>query len=476
MISLYLGRNVSKDANHGVPMNHQTSPFTKAEVLPILSESFNLYRDNFQLFFKISLVGYSVFLLEQFLTIHGINLGIFGLATFIAGYFLLFWSLAALIRVIADRYQNIEIEFFQAFQSTQDKIWRLIGISILQSLIVIVGLLLLIIPGVYWATILALASVVLVLENKNLFECLKRSKDLIHINFWPILFLLLTLFLINSFASIFFYSSPLNLPTKVILVYLLSIFLAPWMGGVSVILYLRLRKTMPETGPSSDPESFKGSGWLGCLGMMVLTIAMILLSVFWLINLNHFIRTEKGRRTYTWTAKRVSPPITFPDGTKFQRPKGYLVLAPQNNKTTYGLFGFVEDKFYVFHTYYLSFIQLGITDINSVTFGDGTLWESYYDYLTEQTPQLATHFKFLEQNSLQVITIGDRLWSECIWEQKKTVKGSKATYWVCYYTLSDQGVIFVNFQYQGSGPLFEQGESSSEIKAARNILAQFTSL
>lgn len=62
--------------------------------------------------------------------------------------------------------------------------WRYIGASILVSLIILGGLILLIIPGIMFAVMYMFAAPIVLYENKSVIASLKQSKKLVHGHWW----------------------------------------------------------------------------------------------------------------------------------------------------------------------------------------------------------------------------------------------------------------------------------------------------
>lgn len=60
-------------------------------------------------------------------------------------------------------------------------------VGIVYSLIILGGLILFIIPGIWWSIMFCLASVSIVLEDKGIIEALKRSKELVKGYWWAVL-------------------------------------------------------------------------------------------------------------------------------------------------------------------------------------------------------------------------------------------------------------------------------------------------
>lgn len=72
-------------------------------------------------------------------------------------------------------------------QSWSGKVWQLLLLQLLTSLIVGFGILLLIIPGIIFGVWFAFAMYVLILENRGVTEALGRSKELVRGHFWTVL-------------------------------------------------------------------------------------------------------------------------------------------------------------------------------------------------------------------------------------------------------------------------------------------------
>jgi hypothetical protein len=74
--------------------------------------------------------------------------------------------------------QNKTVDLGEVWEEFKAKAWRLIGVEILFGLIVVVGLILLIIPGIYFIGRLIMAPFILVDQNTSIREAINRSWDL----------------------------------------------------------------------------------------------------------------------------------------------------------------------------------------------------------------------------------------------------------------------------------------------------------
>jgi len=340
----------------------------------------------------ISLVGYSLSILEQFFRFFGISLGGFGMIVSIAGTILSFWAYVALIFAVWEKFHGRGLGIKDAFVSIKDKISRFIGISIFCSLLWVFGTLLLVIPGIYWMVIFSLAGLVIVLEDASFFESFKRSKILVLGSFWSILFLYVIQFII-SILPWFVYQIDMMMEIKSILVTTFIILYIPWVVVIDVDIYNRLKKD--NSAPRKvEEETKKGNGWLGCLAIVGLFIAILVVGNVWSMNLDWFLKTDKGRNVYEWVAKTISPRVmTFGD-TTLKRPSGYMVvLSAQSEDTTYVLYDFLNRPFSFVTIFVVPYEKLGIVDPAEVTLGSGEIWEKYYGYLTKQFPHNEMKFK-----------------------------------------------------------------------------------
>lgn len=179
-------------------MENEINSRKPIEIGQILRQSIALYKENFSLFIKIAILGYGLAMLNSLLALlcETANklvaliltpIGIFILAPL--GVFVLFWASMALIIAISNRYLGNEITLRECFIKTKGKYWRYVGISILYILILAVGMALFLIPGIYWATIFLLVTVIAALEETKVTGAFRVSKGLIKGSFWRVFLL-----------------------------------------------------------------------------------------------------------------------------------------------------------------------------------------------------------------------------------------------------------------------------------------------
>lgn len=134
-----------------------------------------------------------------------------------------------------------------------------IAISILTTLAIFFGLLFLIVPGLILSVWLSFALYALIIEEKGVWQSLKRSKALVHGHFWPVLgrlfvfTIVIALLLVVVNTLIVFLFSVLNLdPVGNILQTILSISTVPYVTLMMTRLYIELRQLpTADTTPST---------------------------------------------------------------------------------------------------------------------------------------------------------------------------------------------------------------------------------
>lgn len=109
------------------------------------------------------------------------------LLSFAMIYFIM-WMVSALTFSSASIIQTGKpLQWREAYAKARPFVGRLFAISFLTGIITSIGVLLLIVPGVIFATWFALAGCTGLLENEPVTQALGRSRDLVRRNFWLVL-------------------------------------------------------------------------------------------------------------------------------------------------------------------------------------------------------------------------------------------------------------------------------------------------
>ena len=168
----------------------------------VIREAWDLYKTHWQHLLPIALVVYLILgLVSLLLTI---ALGWFGaLLGALISIIGVFWLQATLVEAVTDiRDGRADLSLGQTFSRAQEHIGRVAIAGILAGLAIAVGLLLLIVPGLYLMTIWSLLIPVIVLERRAVIEAFGRSRELVSGNGWNVFGVIVITFLILIAAGI----------------------------------------------------------------------------------------------------------------------------------------------------------------------------------------------------------------------------------------------------------------------------------
>jgi hypothetical protein len=159
----------------------------------LLDRVFSLYTKNFALFFSIAAIPHLIYLVFASIPTLALGFGLVGrvessyfvltACCYGVGFILQFMahgvSQGAATVAVSDLYLGQPTAAGKSFRQTMPLIWRLIGLALGYGLLVGLGFVLLIVPGVYWAITYALALSVMAIERVSFSEAMSRSSDLV---------------------------------------------------------------------------------------------------------------------------------------------------------------------------------------------------------------------------------------------------------------------------------------------------------
>jgi hypothetical protein len=174
----------------------------------VLSEAWDLYKRFFGQFFLTALVVFVVLdLLAAVVdTASGDNTGanlfwaLLGALISVVGYF---WVQAALIETARDvRDGRADRSIGETYVAVRPRLPSAIIAGILAAIGIGIGLILLIIPGLFLLTIWSMVIPVVVIESRSAGEAFTRSREVVRGNGWSVLGLIIVVFLLVAITSI----------------------------------------------------------------------------------------------------------------------------------------------------------------------------------------------------------------------------------------------------------------------------------
>ncbi|OGH82616.1 MAG: hypothetical protein A3F93_04870 [Candidatus Magasanikbacteria bacterium RIFCSPLOWO2_12_FULL_34_7] len=246
----------------------------------LVKKSANLYKDNFNLFFKLaflvtipsiittSLVGALTAIFgrqsqEFFVTV---IYGLFFIILFIISYVIGIWFSIVKVRIIAARYENKDIASISSYIHSDKKlILPVIAASILAGIAIIGGFILFIVPGIIFSVWFAFVMYAVAIDNKESVDSLSYSKSLSKGRWLAVLWRILvpiSFFLVGTYLMQTPLSIVLNTFDSVIIItlvaiasFLINILFTPFLVASQVILYSNLKNTMATENSISVPNT-----------------------------------------------------------------------------------------------------------------------------------------------------------------------------------------------------------------------------
>jgi hypothetical protein len=168
----------------------------------VIREAWGHYKAHWQHLLPFALVVYLILGLVSLLLV--ILLGWFGaLLGALISVIGVFWLQGALVEAVADiRDGRADLTMGQTFSRAQQHIGPLAIAGILAGLAIALGLLALIVPGLYLMTIWSVLIPVIVLERRRVMEAFGRSRELVSGNGWNVFGVIVLCFLILIGVSI----------------------------------------------------------------------------------------------------------------------------------------------------------------------------------------------------------------------------------------------------------------------------------
>lgn len=219
----------------------------------VIGEAWGVYKAHWRHLLPLSFVTYLIValltaVLAAILTWVGAIIGFF--ISIVA----VFWLQAALVKAVEDvRDGRVDLSLQETFDATRPRLGSVIVGGILAGLGIIVGLVLLIVPGLFLMTIWAVIIPVIVLENRSAGESFSRSRELVRGHGWGVFgVIVLTILLLIGFEIVLgLILTPFADWLRGFVSNIVSGTLtAPFIAVVLTLLYFRLRAAKE---PVADP-------------------------------------------------------------------------------------------------------------------------------------------------------------------------------------------------------------------------------
>ncbi|HET9677849.1 MAG TPA: hypothetical protein VFP21_10140 [Solirubrobacterales bacterium] len=227
----------------------------RLEVGPTLSEVFAIYRDQAGVLLPVAFWLFLAVAIVDGLT---------------EGNFSLFWIGLVVGLAVGTLYQGMVVTLVQDVQdgrhdsgvgdlmrSALPVLGALLGAGILAGLGVGAGFVLLIVPGLYLATIWAVIAPAIVIERRGVFDAFGRSRQLVKGQGWPVLGTIVVAYLISFIAGLAFIAIANSIADgpllRIVFSALASTITAPVAALVAAVLYFRLLAIKRESAPAAAP-------------------------------------------------------------------------------------------------------------------------------------------------------------------------------------------------------------------------------
>lgn len=137
-------------------------------------------------------------------------------------------SQAALIIACDDTKKGIKRKIKEYISIVWNRKWKIIGVYLLTALIVMVGFIFLIIPGIILSFFLIFAPFILILEKKSITESIMESFRLVKNNFWDVLVRHLVIYF--AFMAVVVFSNFIPLANMAV----------NFLGSIFIVIYMYL--------------------------------------------------------------------------------------------------------------------------------------------------------------------------------------------------------------------------------------------
>ena len=210
----------------------------------LLDAAFQFWRENFKLLCTVVAAAFVPIIVLEMLASAQPDNGLFGLLSRIGGGVFEAMASAAVIAVVSERYMGREVTAGEALQKVWSRIVTIFATSFIYGLIVFVGLVLLIVPGFYFACKYFAMMPAVVIEGLDSSSSQKRSSTLTQGSKWRVLGLIVVAwiiyFVLLAIAAAIVQTTMRGM-TGIVATRLLVVPIYPFLGILVTLLYYDLR-------------------------------------------------------------------------------------------------------------------------------------------------------------------------------------------------------------------------------------------
>jgi hypothetical protein len=210
----------------------------------LLDAAFQFWRENFKLLCTVVAAAFVPIIVLEMLASAEPDSGIFALLARIGGGVFESMASAAVIAVVSERYMGREVTAGEALQKVWSRIGTIFATSFIYGLIVFVGLVLLIVPGFYFACKYFAMMPAVVIEGLDSSSSQKRSSTLTQGSKWRVLGLIVVAWIIYFVLLAIvagIVETTMRGMTGIVATRLLVVPIYPFLGILVTLLYYDLR-------------------------------------------------------------------------------------------------------------------------------------------------------------------------------------------------------------------------------------------
>jgi hypothetical protein len=173
----------------------------KLDTARVFERIFEVYRDQFTLLIPAALILFLPVAVLNGLVLAGGG-ALAALATVAIGLIASFWYQGMVVEAVVDILDGRRDHTIGSlFSSVSPVIGTLVGAGILATIIIVIGFILIIVPGLIALTFLAVVAPAVVIDRASATGALGRSRDLVRGNAWRVFGVIVVLFLITAVLS-----------------------------------------------------------------------------------------------------------------------------------------------------------------------------------------------------------------------------------------------------------------------------------